>query len=93
MAHHKSAIKSIKKSQELRDRNRAMRSRLRGDIKNFRALLEGKEELEKAASELPKVVSRVMRSDTKGVVHKKTAARRVARLSRALHKAQLAAKA
>ena len=93
MAHHKSALKSIKKSQESRDRNRALRSRLRGDIKTFRALLESKEELEKAQGELPKVISRVMRSDTKGVVHKKTAARRVARLSKALHRAQVAAKA
>ena len=86
LAHHKSAIKRVRTNEERRLRNKANRTRVRNEIKNFRALLAGGD-TDEAQRRFPGVVSRIQQSATKGVFHKRCAARRVARLARALNRA------
>lgn len=85
MAHHKSAIKRIKTNEIRRQRNRAYTSRMRKEIKGFEALLTA-ESVEEAKAALPKLVSRITKSASKGVINKKTASRKISRLSLALNK-------
>jgi small subunit ribosomal protein S20 len=85
MANHKSAVKRHKQSEQRRLRNRAVRSALRGQVKKARAELEtGK--ASPVAGEVQKAVSLIARAASKGVMHKRTAARRVSRLMKAAAK-------
>lgn len=85
MAHHKSAIKRIKTNEIRRQRNKAYTSRMRGEIKQFETLLKD-EKADEAKVALPKLVSRICRSVNKGVINKKTASRKISRLSIAVNK-------
>jgi small subunit ribosomal protein S20 len=82
----KSAAKRHKQSLKKRLRNRHIRSTVKTAVKEVRTVVE-----EGAASHavetLSKAVSIIARAGSKGVLHKKTVARKVARLSKAVHKA------
>ncbi len=84
----KSGIKRHKQSIKRRIRNRHIRSTVKSAVKDVRAAVE--EHVEKAAEALSKAVSVIHRAGSKGVLHKKTVARKVARLSKAVHKAAAA---
>lgn len=86
MARSKSAIKRHKQSLKRRARNRHVRSSVKTAVKDVRSALEnhGAEEAGKALSRAVGVISR---AGSKGVLHRKNVARKVARLSRAVHKA------
>ncbi len=75
MANIKSAEKRIRTSARRRARNRSVKSRLRGALKNQRA--SGKRET------MAEAASVVDRAASKGAIHKKTAARYKSRLARA----------
>ena len=79
MAHHKDAKKRIRQNKRRRTYNRYYISTMRTTIKKFRAAIEeGNTEL---ASELfPKSVKIIQKLSGKGIIHKKQANRRVARL-------------
>ena len=62
---------------------------LRSAIKNYRVLLDAKD-FEGAAAGLPKLYRAIDRSVTKGVLHKRTAARYKSRLTGALNKGEAA---
>ena len=84
MANHKQALKRHKQNIKRRNRNRAIMSRLRGLIKNARAsIATGKPD--------PEVIARATRAldaaVSKGVMHKRTASRRVSRLVKAAARA------
>jgi small subunit ribosomal protein S20 len=82
----KSAAKRHKQSLKRRVRNRHIRSTVKTAVKDVRAVLaEGA--ADKAWETLSKAVSTIARAGSKGVLHKKTVARKVARLSKAVHKA------
>jgi small subunit ribosomal protein S20 len=82
----KSAAKRHKQSLKKRIRNRHIRSTVKTAVKDVRAVLaEGS--VDKAGKTLSKAVSTIARAGSKGVLHKKTVARKVARLSKAVHKA------
>lgn len=75
MAHHKSALKRIRTSEKRRLRNRGYRKMMRKSLRAAREA-EGDQvmpEVLKACQVLDKLVS-------KGIIHKKTAARRKSRL-------------
>jgi len=84
MATHKSALKRHRQNQKRQARNRAVRARLRGVVKQVRhsidagATADAEATLRTAERFLDKAVS-------KGVVHRNTASRTVARLSGRLH--------
>ncbi|HTO86554.1 MAG TPA: 30S ribosomal protein S20 [Thermoanaerobaculia bacterium] len=77
MANIKSAEKRIKQTARRQQRNRSVRSRLRGALKAFRSL----EEKDRAQA-LPAAVSQIARARKKGVIHKKAAARYASRLAK-----------
>lgn len=86
MAKTKSAIKRHKQSLKRRARNRHVRSSVKTAIKEVRSALEtqGPAEADKVLSKASSVIHR---AGSKGVLHKKNVARKVARLSLAIRKA------
>jgi len=66
-----------------RARNRHYRSRMRNQIKHLRAVIEEGDHAA-AMTELSKAVSIIQRNVSKGVIHRNQAARRIARLNKAV---------
>lgn len=89
MGQLKSGIKRHKQSLKKRARNRHIRSTVKTAVKEVRTAVEDRA-VEKAAEALSEAVSVIQRAGSKGVLHKKTVARKVARLSKAVHKAAAA---
>ena len=86
MVKSKSAAKRHRQSLKKRIRNRHIRSTVKTAVKEVRAVVaEGA--AANAVETLSKAVSTIARAGSKGVLHKKTVARKVARLSKAVHKA------
>lgn len=86
MGKSKSAAKRHKQSLKRRIRNRHIRSTVKTAVKEVRAAVsEGT--ASDATELLSKAVSTIARAGSKGVLHKKTVARKVARLSKAVLKA------
>ena len=86
MANHKSALKRARQDAKRRQRNRAVKSRIKGVVKAARAETAAggealPEKLRAAESELRKAAS-------KGVIPKRRASRHVSRLARAAARAQ-----
>jgi len=82
VANTKSAIKRMRQSEKRRQRNRAVRSRVRSALKTARTAVttpggEGQAAVLQAIRTLDKAV-------TKGVIHRNTAARKKSALSRSL---------
>ena len=84
MASHKSALKSIKQIKKRTEQNQAHTTRLRHQIRKFRAALKAKD---KAAAQalLKPTVTLIDHSVHKGVLHANTAARYKSRLTLALN--------
>ncbi len=78
MAHHKSAIKRIKTSQEARLVNRVYKKRMRRSIK---ALLNETDK-EAATQQLGQTVSLIDKLAIKGIIHKNNAAHKKSRIMR-----------
>ncbi|RMD87436.1 MAG: 30S ribosomal protein S20 [Candidatus Dadabacteria bacterium] len=86
MANHKSALKRHRQSLKRRERNRRVKSSIRTAIKKARLAIEAGEE---GAIELVRRAEKLLASSaTKGVIHKKNAARRISRLAKRLNKAK-----
>lgn len=85
MASHKSAIKAHKQNIKRRDHNRAMRTRMRGVLREIRAAIDkgNPDELKAAVSS---TVSLVDKMAGKGLIHRNTAGRYKARLAARLQK-------
>lgn len=84
MATHKSAIKRAKQSELRRQRNRARKTRVKGAVKKVRVALESKS-VEEAHAALREAIPIIDKAASKGAMHHRTAARRVARLSKKVH--------
>jgi len=80
-----SAVKRHKQSLKRRARNRHVRSTVKSIVKDVRAEIE--EAGEKSAELLRKAASAIARAGSKGVLHRKTAARKISRLAKAVQKA------
>jgi small subunit ribosomal protein S20 len=81
MATHKSALKRSKQSKEKRLRNRNVKSNLKTTMKAVSAAIEEKD-LKKAQEVLSQVTPVINKAASKGVIHKKNAARKISRLTR-----------
>jgi small subunit ribosomal protein S20 len=81
LANHKSALKRVKQSEKRRLRNKAVKTRVKGVIKDIRQAVEAgnAEEAQKALSIAVPVIDKAA---SKGVIHKNNAARKVSRLSK-----------
>ena len=85
MANIKSAKKRVVTSQVRADRNKAIKSRVKTFVKKVDAAVEAKD---KAAAEAAykNAVSVLASATSKGVYHKKTSSRKIARLALAINK-------
>ncbi len=85
MATHKSAWKRYLQSEKKRTRNRTAKSALKTQVKKARAeIATGKSS--PVAGEVKAAVAAIHTAASKGVLHKRTAARRVSRLMKAAAK-------
>ena len=78
MPHHKSAAKSIRQDKVRRIRNRKVKSQVRGSVKSVRTA----ETAEDAQAKLVMASSTIDKAVKKGIVHKRTAARKKSRLAK-----------
>ncbi|APT85231.1 30S ribosomal protein S20 [Corynebacterium aquilae] len=85
MANIKSQIKRNRTNEEARERNKAVRSAVRTEIRKFRALVEAGD---KAAAETQlRVASRKLdKAVSKGVIHRNNAANKKSRMASAVNK-------
>jgi small subunit ribosomal protein S20 len=81
VASHKSALKAHRQNIVRRERNRQLRSQLRGALRAIRALVD-EDDFEKAKAELKGTVALIDRMVTKGVIHKNAAARYKSRIQK-----------
>ena len=80
MANHKSALKRAGQNERRRLRNKAVTTRVKNVVKDVRLAVD--ENAEDAVERLNAAKSVIDNAAKKGVLHKKTAARKVSRLSR-----------
>ena len=90
MASHASALKAHRQNVVRRDRNRQMRSRLRGALRSIRAAIDAGDPA-KVKDALRNTISLVDKMATKGVIHKNAAGRYKSRLATRVAKKSAAA--
>jgi small subunit ribosomal protein S20 len=85
MANHKSAIKRIRQNAKRRVYNRMYRSRARTFVKKARAAIESAKSQNDAVEATKAALIELDKAATKGVIHKRNAARRKSRLMKQLN--------
>ena len=81
MANHPSALKRARQNEARRMRNRSVKTKVKKVIKSVRlAVEEGSDK--SAADQLNSAKSIIDKAAKKGAIHKKTAARKISRLSK-----------
>lgn len=88
MANHKSALKRAGQNERRRLRNKAVLTRVKNVVKNVRMAVD--QGAENAAAQLDTAKSAIDKAAKKGVLHKKTASRKVSRLNRQVNARQQA---
>ena len=81
MANHRSAEKRARQNEKRRLRNKAVKTRIKHVTKDVR-LSSGDASKEAALAKLHTAQSVIDKAAKKGVIHKKTAARKISRLSK-----------
>jgi small subunit ribosomal protein S20 len=81
LANHKSALKRAKQNLDRRIRNKSVKTRVKKVVKDVR-LAANETAKEQAIEKLTAAKSTIDKAAKKGVIHKKTAARKVSRLTR-----------
>ena len=82
---HKSVVKRVKQDKRRQERNVSYKSRIASITKKVLQLSDAGEK-EKAQEEFKKAQAIIDSAASKGILHKKTVARRVARLGRSVAK-------
>ena len=81
MANHKSAIKRARQNELRRLRNKSVRTRVKSIVKDVRSAAS-----ENKGADMPAKISTVQsvidKASKKGVIHKRTAARKISRLAK-----------
>lgn len=85
MANHKSALKRARQDKVKRLRNMAYKTRVKNTFKQVRAAVTDNS-VEEAKEGLVKAVSILQKTASKGVIHRKNAARRISRLARQVNR-------
>lgn len=83
MANHKSALKRAGQNETRRLRNRTVKTRIKNVVKEVRQAIS-QNLPQNAESQLKEAQSVIDKSSKKGVLHKRTAARKVSRLTKLL---------
>lgn len=84
MASHKSAVKRMRQSEDRRARNRGVKTRLKNVVKIARQAAAGEGE---PADAFKAAQSAIDKAAKKGVIHKRTASRKIARLQKLINTA------
>ncbi|OGP56739.1 MAG: 30S ribosomal protein S20 [Deltaproteobacteria bacterium RBG_13_49_15] len=82
MANHPSALKRARQNEEKRTRNRIVKTKVKNIVKTLRAAVGQSSDPEAVAKHLNQAKSVIAKSAKKGVIHKKTASRKISRLSK-----------
>ncbi len=85
LANHKSALKRAKQNLVRRERNKNSRTRIKGIVKEVQALAGGNSA--EGAEKLIVAQSIIDKGAKKGVIHRKTAARKISRLTKLINSA------
>ena len=88
MANHKSALKRARQSEIKRIRNKSVKTRMKNVIKKIR-LASGENSDDASAINLDLTKSVINTAARKGVIHKKTAARKISRISKLVNSVTL----
>jgi small subunit ribosomal protein S20 len=81
VANHKSAIKRARQNEKKRTRNRSVKTRVKNVIKETRAAIaDGSSDA--AADSVRSAQSIIDKAAKKGVIHKRSAARKISRLTK-----------
>jgi small subunit ribosomal protein S20 len=84
LATHKSAVKRTKQSEERRQRNRAVKTKVKKAVKKVRLAVE-QSNSEEAQAALAEAIPVIDRAASKKTLHRRTAARKISRLSKKVH--------
>ena len=84
LATHKSAIKRAKQSEVRRQRNRAVKTKVKKAVKKVRIAVD-KKNTEEAQAALAEAIPVIDRAASKKTFHHRTAARKISRLSKRVH--------
>lgn len=84
VANHKSAEKRNRQSQAARLRNISNRTAMKTSVKKLDEALEAGEGVKEA---LQNAISRIAKTASKGTMHKKTASRKISRLTKRVNEA------
>jgi len=85
LANHPSALKRAKQNKVRRLRNASMKSRIKTGVKQYLQTLEVPSQ-ESAQPALIQAISLIDRAKSKGILHRRTASRKISRLSKKLNK-------
>lgn len=80
MANHKSALKRARQNEQRRMRNKTTKTKIKNIVKDVR-LAAGKESNETVLNKLNQAQSIIDKAAKKGVIHKKTASRKISSLA------------
>ncbi|OQY56413.1 MAG: 30S ribosomal protein S20 [Desulfobacteraceae bacterium 4572_88] len=86
MANHKSALKRARQNEIRRIRNKSVRTRIKGIVKEVRQAVSESEGVV-SQEKLNAAKSVIDKAAKKGVLHKKTASRKISRLSKLINAA------
>lgn len=92
MANTKSAKKAAKQNEKARVRNLSRRTAIKTSIKKVLTALEKGDSVESTEKLLGSVAAQLGRAKSKGIVHRKTAARKLSRLAKKVGQAKKAVK-
>ncbi len=84
MANHKSAIKRARQNEKRRLRNKSSKTRIKNIVKGVRQTVSEKSN-EAALAKLDIAKSIIDNAAKKGVIHRKSASRKISRLSRLIN--------
>lgn len=87
MANHKSALKRARQNELSRLRNKTVKTRVKSIVKDVRSSVEGSSNGDVTAK-LIAAQTLIDKASKKGVIHKKTAARKISRLSKLVNSAK-----
>ena len=90
MANTRSAKKNVRQNKKRRLRNLARRSALKTAIKKARREMESATDLNQVKPMISDIAARLARAKSKGVIHPRTASRKLSRLMKKMNKAAAA---
>jgi small subunit ribosomal protein S20 len=85
LANHPSALKRAKQNKVRRTRNASIKSKIKTGIKQYLQALEAPAQ-NSAQPALTQAISLIDKASSKGVLHRRTASRKISRLTKKLNK-------